>query len=147
MTENSRRTGPIVFANRTARSQLLNHGEVISFRKRDRTTGETWWRKSRTGEKIGDVTVEPIEKDIKPTSDALKQHRELSGFEMVEQWIKAIEDENSGLPESGHLYRVTADEGKCGKCGEIAPLPTNRFCPSCERDEAHMLYVSQSQPR
>lgn len=130
--------GPIIFANRTARGQLLNKGEVVSFRASDRTTGETWWRRSRTGEKMGDVRVEQIG-GVTPDADSLSPYQDKSGFQSTEKWIDAIEDENGQLPDTGFLYRVRATEGQCGKCGKQAPLPTNGFCPPCEREEARSI--------
>ncbi|WP_281255585.1 hypothetical protein [Natrinema ejinorense] len=38
----SNRVGPIVFADATARRQLLAHGEVVTFRASKRTIGDTW---------------------------------------------------------------------------------------------------------
>lgn len=139
--------GPILFANRTARSQLLHEGEVVSFRAQDRTTGETWWRKSRTGEKMGDVVVEKITGEIKPAEEVLEEYYEDSGFQSTDNWVQAIEEENGGAPLKGYLYRVTATKGTCGKCGETARLPTNRFCPPCEREEASDIYASRTAPR
>lgn len=109
--------GPIIFADQTARSQLVEHGEVVTFRKTQRTTGETWWRKSRTGPKEGDVTVEEIGPaapweypDNKSTSDKhgerLEDYAHLSGFESVEAWRSAIYELNGG-PCEGYLYRAT----------------------------------------
>jgi hypothetical protein len=53
-------TGPIVFSDETAREQLLEHGEVVTFRASRRTTGSTWFRDTRTGPKKGDVFVGEI---------------------------------------------------------------------------------------
>lgn len=103
----SNHVGPIIFADETARSQLVEHGEVVTFRQTKRTTGDTWWRTSRTGEKEGDVTVEEI-KAVDPfhDGDELREYRELSGFETVLDWQKAIQSLNGGL-DSGYLYRAT----------------------------------------
>ena len=43
----SNHVGPNVFADETARGQLVEHGEVVTFRASERTTGDTWWRTSR----------------------------------------------------------------------------------------------------
>lgn len=104
--------GPIVFAHPVARKQLVDEGEVVTFRKRDRTVGETWWRESRTGPKEGDVRVELID-DVDPRNDlALADHRPLSGFRTTERWQAAIVETNGGeLPERGFLYRVETIEG------------------------------------
>jgi hypothetical protein len=100
--------GPIVFSDATARKQLVDEGRVVTFRKRDRTTGATWWRKSRTGEKEGDVVVKQIAKIDPADSMLLAFHREESGFETTKAWMDAIRELNGGeLPESGYLYEVS----------------------------------------
>lgn len=105
----STHVGPIVFADATARSQLREQGECVTFRVDDRTTGETWWRESRLGEKEGDCHVAHIEA-VDPTDvDALAPYREVSGFATVEDWQAAIRELNGSMDE-GHLYRVTIDE-------------------------------------
>lgn len=105
--ETDTHVGPIIFANETARSQLVDEGEVVTFRARQRTTGDTWWRKSRTGPKQGDVTVEHItpvrEGQIPFQPDELI---EKSGFDSPADWEHAIYEENGEYPD-GHLYRVT----------------------------------------
>lgn len=100
--------GPIIFANSTARKQLRNHGVVVTFRTSERTTGETWWRKSRFGTKEGDVTVEQVAV-VDPTVDAeLEPYVSLSGFESVGEWQQAIRELHNSIPPEGRLYRVTA---------------------------------------
>jgi hypothetical protein len=98
--------GPIIFADDTARSQLREHGEVVTFRKSARTTGDTWWRKSRLGTKEGDVTVEEIGVVNPTNSSALAPHQPLSGFTSVDAWQQAIASLNENLPDQGRLYRV-----------------------------------------
>lgn len=102
--------GPIIFADMTARTQLLTENEVVTFRKNSRTTGDTWWRESRLGPKRGDATVTEISK-VDPRNDsALSEYRELSGFESVEAWQQAIQSLNGSLPSEGYLYHVTNSE-------------------------------------
>jgi hypothetical protein len=100
-------TGPIIFSDETARSQLVNHGEVVTFRKSERTTGSTWWRETRNGEKQGDVTVE-LETHVDPNEkEELAPYADLSGFGSVAAWQDAIERLNGGdMPERGYLYRA-----------------------------------------
>lgn len=101
--------GPIIFADETARSQLLTEGEVVTFRKSQRTTGDTWWRESRLGPKCGDVVVEEIGK-VDPTNKAsLQEFQELSGFDSVREWQRAMKELNGSLPTSGYLYRVNRE--------------------------------------
>jgi len=103
--------GPIVFADETARNQLVDDGVVVTFRATERTTGSTWWRESRTGPKRGDVDVERIG-EVDPSDDeAIAPFRELSGFDSVEAWREAIRQLNGGDVESGVLYRVTIPKG------------------------------------
>jgi hypothetical protein len=99
--------GPIIFADMTARTQLLTENEVVTFRKTSRTTGDTWWRESRLGPKQGDVIVTEIG-EVNPRNEPeLSEYRELSGFESVEAWQRAIQSLNGSLPPKGYLYRVT----------------------------------------
>jgi len=108
-------TGPIIFADETARSQLLDEGEVVTFRTSRRTTGKTWWRKSRTGQKCGDVVVEEIGECDPRDLDQLEPYGPLSGFQSAREWQFAIDALNDGI-ETGYLYRVrsqsTASEGQ-----------------------------------
>jgi hypothetical protein len=97
--------GPVIFSNPIARQQLVEHGEVVTFRTGSRTTGETWWRKSSTGEKEGEVTIEEVA-ECEPYDEALRPYWKKSGFDSVMHWQEAIRDYHGGLPE-GHLYRVT----------------------------------------
>lgn len=141
--------GPVIFSDRTARGQLLTHGEVVTFRATDRTTGETWWRESRTGPKRGDCRIERIEGVALPLETSnltMARHVECSGFVNVARWQDAIR-EHHGEATKGWLYRVTALQGECGRCGETAPLPTNTFCPPCSRAEAADLRQSRAVPK
>ncbi|WP_248910550.1 hypothetical protein [Halocatena marina] len=102
--------GPIIFADTTARRQLLQEGEVVTLRKTTRTTGETWWRESRLGPKQGDVLVTEIGTVDPKQEESLAEYRELSGFESVRKWQAAIQKLNGSLPDTGHLYRVVTRE-------------------------------------
>lgn len=111
-TADDQHVGPIIFGHPTARGQLVDHGEVVTFRASERTTGETWWRETRTGPKRGDVTVERI--GTAETVLDLMDHAELSGFESVGDWQNAIREVH-GDDVTGVLYRVT--EGHNGPRG------------------------------
>lgn len=100
-------TGPIVFSHPTPRKQLITQGMVVTFRKSERTTGETWWRKKRTGPKEGDVIVRHLRECDPRDSGVLGRCVQFSGFASVEDWREAIYDINDGLPERGHLYEAT----------------------------------------
>lgn len=102
--------GPIIFADETARRQLRETGEVVTFRKDKRTTGATWWRRSRLGQKEGDVRVSEIEVIDPRDRSALEPYQSLSGFPSVEDWQRAIEELNGSLPCEGVLYWVLERE-------------------------------------
>lgn len=102
----SENVGPIIFSVPEPRHQLEEHGEVITFRTSRRTTGETWWRESRTGPKMGDVLVEEL-RPVDPSNPMdLTPAVDLSGFESVPEWMGAIERVHGGF-EPGILYRAT----------------------------------------
>lgn len=106
----SNHVGPIIFADETARAQLTDHGEVVTFRTSLRTTGDTWWRTSRTGPKAGDVLVEEIgPADPRLPCDRMERYAGLSGFESIGAWQDAIQELNGGL-EQGWLYRAVLEE-------------------------------------
>ena len=99
-------TGPILFADETARAQLVNDGEAVTFRASQRTTGDTWWRETRTGTKEGDVHVKEIGAADPSRAGELEPYASLSGFDSVEDWQAAIRELNGELSD-GYLYRVT----------------------------------------
>lgn len=100
------RVGPIIFGNETARNQLLDEGEVYTFRTSDRTTGDTWARASRTGPKIADVSVEQVCSIPAPRADDLaRKWARKSGFGTADRWWAAIEDVH-GQPSVGYVYHV-----------------------------------------
>ncbi len=100
-------TGPILFSHETPREQLQQTGSVVTFRKTQRTTGDTWWRKTRTGEKCGDVHVAEIGTVDPSAEEELKYLVHNSGFESVDQWQDAIAEVNGSMPDSGWVYLVT----------------------------------------
>jgi len=129
-----------VFSDSDARRRLQQNGEVVTFRTSKRTTGETWWRESRTGEKMGDCRVELMGPADPSDRSALRDHYREAGFDSASEWEAAIEELNGGLTE-GYLYRVTSDErwAECESCHtyspEVAtvgrgPNVTN-LCPAC----------------
>lgn len=129
----SDQVGPIIFSNETARSQLVEEGIVTTFRASDRTTGRTWWRKSRTGGKEGTVLVSYRGSANPVTAEFLAEYSPYSGFAGPEDWLEAIHDFH-GDPVSGHVYQV-ATILKCGYCGNEWPIGlTNAHsepCPQC----------------
>lgn len=99
--------GPIIFSVPEARHQLEEHGEVYTFRSSERTTGETWWRESRTGPKRGDVLVEQIEAVDPSNPFDLTPYEHKSGFDGVPEWMGTIERLHGGFPPHGFIYRTT----------------------------------------
>ena len=98
--------GPVIMADETAREQLLNEGEVVSFRQHDRTTGETWWRQSRTGPKCGEVLVEQLGECDPSELSELEPYGAKSGFNSARAWQTAIATINGDLSD-GYLYRIS----------------------------------------
>lgn len=106
--ESSGHVGPIMFGNEIARQQLVEEGEVITYRATKRTTGDTWWRKTRTGKREGYVTVELLEECRKGALEWLPDSViEKSGFDSPAAWVEAIKEHNGHVPEKGYLFRVT----------------------------------------
>jgi hypothetical protein len=96
--------GPIIFANEHARKKLVETGYVITFRATERTTGQTWWRASRTGEKRGDCEVAEFA-HVDPSDEMIDELAEAAGFAHGDAWRAAIRDHH-GDPDSGILYEV-----------------------------------------
>lgn len=108
MSEQQTQTGPITVNHPVPREQLIEEGVLVSFRKRDRTTGDTWWRESRTAPKRGDCTVEKLRAVVpKGRGKALGNFVTDSGFDSVDEWQDAIEELHGEMPEIGYLYRIT----------------------------------------
>lgn len=99
--------GPIVFSVPEARTELEEEGEVYTFRPSERTTGETWWRTSRTGPKEGDVLVEDVGAVDPRNPLDLTPYVDRSGFETEAEWMGVIERLHGGLPPFGVMYRAT----------------------------------------
>ena len=93
--------GPIIFSNEIARGQLEEEGKVVTFRSSERTCGYTWWRKSRTGPKEGDVLVRKL--GPVSTREKFEKYVDMSGFDSVEHWHETIRDLHGCEPE-GFLY-------------------------------------------
>ena len=99
--------GPIIFSVSEAREQLESEGTVVTFRESERTTGDTWYRHSRTGGKQGEVHVEEVG-EINPAYLAdLRPYARQAGFKSAEDWVERIRDVNDGELRPGYLYRAT----------------------------------------
>jgi hypothetical protein len=98
-------TGPIIFSDPTARKQLLDEGVVYTFRPTERTTGETHWRRERTGCGQGSVRVTEV-CEVRPGTGVLSLFAAESGFESDAHWRAAIRNLHGDLPDQGYVYRV-----------------------------------------
>lgn len=132
--------GPIVFADLTARNQLLEEGVVTTFRASDRTTGETDARWKRTGRAKADVTVEHVAAVDPSDIDQLVPYWEHSGFSSPAEWQTAIEEINGGSLGEGHVYRVTLDGTRVDLVTDGDSLPEfgnvdGRFTATVDQEE------------
>lgn len=110
MAQADTNVGPIIFTEEAPREHLLNVGRVYTFRTADRTTGETWARKTRTGSKIADVRVEQVDHIEEPTvADLDIGWAFYSGYDSREAWWQAIADVHGNVRE-GYVYRVTRSD-------------------------------------
>jgi hypothetical protein len=109
-------TGPIIFSHPTAREQLVEEGVVYTFRTSRRTTGETHWRRERTGSKQGDVRVQFVTGGVRPGRGGLSLFADQSGFGTNAAWCDAIREvhgDGETLPKTGCVYRVEVlDDGE-----------------------------------
>lgn len=104
----SQHVGPIIFSHEIPREQLQNEGEVITFRTTHRTTGNTWWRKSRTGKKQGDVSVAYLTQC--QSVETLAEYNGKSGFNTFRDWhavIREVHGQPVTADGGGHLFYVT----------------------------------------
>jgi len=104
--------GPVILSVDNAREHLETHGSVYSYRTQDRTTGQTWYRTSRTGEKIGDCEIELAARvyEWQDLSAALRPFAPRSGFGTVDEWRLAIEDVHGAIEGRGYIYRITTGD-------------------------------------
>lgn len=102
--------GPVIFAEERPRNQLVERGRVYTVRGRERTTGDTWWRESRTGRKRGDCHIEFVEWFDALELENFEQFVDESGFASARQW------QDAGYRQHGSLgilplYLVTDGHG------------------------------------
>jgi len=113
----------MIFSSDKARSFLLEHGRVYTFRKnRRKRVGRDWITDRRGGRKIADVTIE--EEAPVFHLNTLRKYVGESGFQTVDEWIEEIRRLNGGkLPTAGYLYKVTLIEPPCKRFGhKYAPI-------------------------
>lgn len=136
--------GPVTIAGGDAKRRLQQKGELIIYRPSKRTPGETWWRDTPQGEKVGDCQFELVTPIDAGDRDALREYFIKSGYNSARDWQEAIRDVFDGVVD-GYLYRLTSDDrcAECESCHEYSPAveqvggrePVWR-CPDCrgERD-------------
>ena len=113
----------ISFSVKEARDQLMNKGEVNTFRwKKRKKTGKNWANEKRGGKKIADVFIGEA-RLIETVSD-LDPYLSKSGFKTRKEWVDVIM--SMKLPPFymiGYLYKVS----NCDSCGWYHSA-NNRCC-------------------
>ena len=114
----------ISFSHEIPWQQLVENGEVVTFRKRRRKNPncQTWCNRGRGQTKEFDVKIREIG-EVEPDEETLSQYTDQSGFSSTESWIDAIQQLNGDVPESGWLYVVTP-------VTETTPAPTPTANPA-----------------
>jgi len=117
----------MIFSNPIVRAYLLAHGLVYTFRKRHPKTadgvrlktGKDWATNKRTGKKIANILVTPIEPiDSTNMGRILTKYVSESGFYIghgrvdyaVVAWARAINSLNPDEPTQGWIYQVDLRE-------------------------------------
>ena len=113
----------MIFAHEKVRAHLLEKGIVYTFRKDHPKTsdgvrkqiGDDWATDRRTGKKIADIHITPVEYFIdsrngKRRRYVLVTYVEESGFDTVEEWTQAIKQLNPNQLTHGWIYKVTLRE-------------------------------------
>ena len=114
--------GPIVFADEDARRRLQQSGDVVTFRVSERTTGDTWWRERRTGEKMGDCRVECIGA-VDPSDRSI-----------LMPYYREVERRAGAAASSADTRALPIDEvppGCVRPHGGVRGDPSPRSCSSC----------------
>ena len=132
----------ISFSVKEARDQLMNEGEVYTFRwTKRRKTGNDWAQVKRNTKKIADVFIGEA-RLIETVSD-LDPYVSKSGFKMRKDWVDIIM--SMKLPPCymlGYLYKVTLRdvityEITCGGCGTTQTrknLPAGHVLETVNKD-------------
>ena len=94
----------MIFANENARTQLLKHGVVVTFRVKKHKEGKDWATDRRCGKKIANINVAYLE--IVEGVIPLARNVELSGFLHVWDWVEAIKSFHKLNLVRGYLYKV-----------------------------------------
>ena len=115
----------MIFAHPKVRAYLLEHGLVYTFRKNHKKTpdgirpqiGKDWATDRRTGNKIADINITPMESvnGINMAQVLIKYVLE-SGFHPgygpvdISEWAAAINSLNPDKPTHGWVYKVELRE-------------------------------------
>ena len=119
----------MIFNHPIVRAYLLAHGLVYTLRKHHPKTadgirpqtGKDWAAAKRTGKKIADIWITPIESiDSLNMGQVLTKYVRESGFyaghgrvdEAVSDWARAINAMNPNEPTQGWIYQVEVREAK-----------------------------------
>ena len=94
----------MLFMNEHVRSQLLQHGEVVTFRRRRHREGGDWATDRRCGKKICSIEVEFL-CEVNKVED-LAPYVEKSGFPHLWDWVAAIRKFIDEDKFRGYLYHV-----------------------------------------
>lgn len=109
--QQNNRVGPVIFSNEKARRYLEDTGQVVTFRTRDRTTGETHIRYERTGRKQYDCHImKMVDGAGEYLEEKLEEYYAQAGFSSPEEWKDAIREMHGEVPDSGYLYQVSLSE-------------------------------------
>ena len=108
----------ISFSHEIPWRQIVEDGEVVTFRKRRRKNPncQTWCNRGRGQTKEFDVRIREIG-EVEPTPETLSQYVDRSGFDSTNDWVDAIQQLNGDVPETGWLYVVMP-------VSETPPAPT-----------------------
>ena len=119
----------MIFADPKVRAYLLEHGVVYSYREYHKKTldgvrpqtGKDWATDQRTGRKIADINITPMEPvDSLNLGRVLTRYARQSGFyqgygrvdDAVSEWAKAINKLNPKAPTAGWIYKVEAESAR-----------------------------------
>lgn len=94
----------MLFMDENVRKQLLEHGEVVTFRKYLHNEGRDWATDKRRGKKLCDIEVKLIGEINNPSE--LIPYLEKSGFQHLWDWVAAIRKFIGKDKIQGYLYHV-----------------------------------------
>ncbi len=105
----------MIFANEKVREFLMKNGIVYTYRKMHPKTadgirpqiGKDWATDRRTGKKIMDVVITPVEAIKYPHDiNILRKYVSRSGFSTTKEWAVAIKSLNPRTATVGWIYKV-----------------------------------------